>query len=504
MLQDDNDRRFRALVEHGNDCITLIDENETILYASPALLRSLGYEAHEMVGAFAGDFVHPDDAPGVNDAKFARPGASAAGTIRLRSKDGSWRWHEGTARNMLHDPAIRAYVCNRRDVTERLKLEEQLRQSQKMEAIGLLAGGVAHDFNNLLGAILGFSELGLRKLPPDHPVHAHLHEVIQAARRGADLTRKLLAFSRKQIIQARPLDINASVEDFARLLRRILGEDVDLRIDIPAQPIVAMVDAVQLEQVLLNLSTNARQAMPDGGVLRLATHAVVFDDAFVLGNPWSRAGSFAEILVSDTGTGMDAATRTRIFEPFFTTKPDGTGLGLATVYGIVQQHAGFMQVESAPGDGTTFKVYFPRVVVDVRASPVVPSTGARSDVAGRELILVAEDEPSLRALLNATLSELGYRVLMTADGEEALHAFERHADDIALVVLDVVMPRLGAREVYERMRCVRSDVKVLLTTGYAPDWTRLGELLASAQVPVLEKPFTTEALAVNVRRAIDA
>jgi PAS domain S-box-containing protein len=501
MSQDDRERRFRALVEHGNDCITLIDENETILYASPALLRSLGYEAHEMVGAFAGAFVHPDDAPSVNDAKFARPGASVAGTIRLRRKDGTWRWHEGIARNMLHDPAIRAYVCNRRDVTEHLKLEEQLRQSQKMEAIGLLAGGVAHDFNNLLGAIMGFSELGLRKLTPDDPVHGHLLEVVQAARRGADLTRKLLAFSRKQIIQARPLDLNASVEDFARLLRRILGEDVDLRIDVPAEPVVAMVDVVQLEQVLLNLCTNARQAMADGGVLRLATRAVLFDEAFVERNPWARPGRFAEVVVSDTGAGMDSATRARIFEPFFTTKPDGTGLGLSTVYGIVQQHAGFMHVDSTPGEGTTFLVYFPRA--GIQAAPSPPNAGSGSEEAHRELILVAEDEPSLRSLLSATLSELGYRVLLTADGEEAVHEFERNADDVALVVMDVVMPRLGAREAYERMRAIRSGVKVLFTTGYAPESTRLGELLATGRLRVLEKPFSTEALADKVRSAID-
>jgi PAS domain S-box-containing protein len=504
MSEDDNERRFRALVEHGNDCITLIDEHETIVYASPALLRSLGYGAHEMVGAFAGAFVHPDDGPNVRDAKFARPGECVAGTIRLRCKDGTWRWHEGTARNMLHDPAIRAYVCNRRDVTEQMKLEEQLRQSQKLEAIGLLAGGVAHDFNNLLGAILGFSELGARKLAPDHPVQAHWQEVMQAARRGADLTRKLLAFSRKQIIQTRPLDVSASVEDFARLLRRMLGEDVDLRIDVPAEPIVALIDAVQLEQVLLNLCTNARQAMPDGGVLRLATHAVVFDDAFVVRNPWARAGSFAEIGVSDTGAGMDAATRARMFEPFFTTKSEGTGLGLATVYGIVQQHSGFMRVESVVGEGTTFFVYFPRAMVEVAASLPPPSGVVRPAAHGGELILVAEDEPSLRKVLTATLSDLGYRVLMTSDGQEAVHEFERHAGDIALVVLDVVMPRLGAREVYERMRAIRADAKVLLTTGYAPESTRLGELLASARVPVLEKPFTTQALADKVRRAIDA
>jgi PAS domain S-box-containing protein len=489
-------------VEHGSDCIALIDESEKIQYASPALLRSLGYEAHEMVGASANDFVHPDDVPNVDDVRSAEPGASAVGVIRLRHKDGSWRWHEGSATNMLHDPTIRAYVCNRRDVTDRMRLEQQLRQSQKMEAIGLLAGGVAHDFNNLLGAILGFAELATRKLAPTDPVRLHLREVTDAARRGAELTRKLLAFSRKQIIQPRPLDVHRSVDDFTRLLQRIVGEDVEIVVDAPLEPIVAQVDAVQLEQVLLNLCTNARQAMPEGGRLCLATRGVSFDADFAFRNPWSRAGAFAEITVSDTGAGMDEATRARIFEPFFTTKPEGTGLGLATVYGIVQQHDGFMHVESTRGEGTTFRVYLPRASCEAESAPP-PSSGKRYPTSGQETILLAEDEPSLRTLVDTTLTELGYRVIVTADGEEAVRQYEACSSDVALVLLDVVMPRLGAREAYERMRRIRSDVKVLFTTGYAPESTRLAELLATAHLPVLEKPFTPQALAAKVRSAID-
>jgi CheY-like chemotaxis protein len=259
---------------------------------------------------------------------------------------------------------------------------------------------------------------------------------------------------------------------------------------------------VQLEQVLLNLCTNARQAMPDGGLLRLATHAVSFDAPAVVRQPWARIGTFVEITVSDTGVGMDAATRSRMFEPFFTTKRDGTGLGLATVYGIVQQHGGFVSVESARGAGTTFRVYVP-LAADETAAPRTTSRPGMAAAGGRESILVAEDEVPLRTLLTTTLSALGYTVITARDGEEAVRAYEEHSQQVALVVLDVVMPRLDARAAYQRMREVRSDVKVLFMTGYAPESTRLGELLANGHARVLEKPFTPHTLAAAIRRALD-
>jgi two-component system cell cycle sensor histidine kinase/response regulator CckA len=622
-----SERLFRAIVEVGADCIALFGTDNVIRYVSPALLRALGYETHEMVGHPARNFVHPDDARLADSASHgAPPDRPVVTTLRLLHKNGSWRLHEGTSTNLLHDPAVRAIVSNRRDVTERRadearvafqaellaqvnqpvvatdgegrltywndaasrlygwtseevlgrsseevfrprwpqgteemyralhgvgswrgclkhttragedldaevsirmqldergaalgtiaviqdvtasrRLEEQLLQSRKMEAVGLLAGGVAHDFNNLLAVITGYTELALRKLPAGDPVAAHLEEVRSAAGRGADLGRKLLALSRRQILRAGPVDVGAAVEDFVRLMDRIVGEDVELAVQLPPAQVVVRADAVQLEQVLLNLCTNARQAMPHGGRLGVIVRAVDFDAAFVARHPWARAGSFAEVTVSDTGAGMDDATRARAFEPFFTTRTEGTGLGLATVYGVVRQHGGLVRLESEVGAGTTVSVYLPRLdgapppSMRARAPSLVPTETAR----GGEVVLLAEDEPSLRALVKTTLTELGYRVIAASDGEEALREYERHGAEIALVMLDVVMPRLGAREVVERMRATRPDVKVLLTTGYAPESTRMGELFQRVAVRVLEKPFTTEALAASVRRAID-
>jgi CheY-like chemotaxis protein len=371
-----------------------------------------------------------------------------------------------------------------------------------MEAIGLLAGGVAHDFNNLLAIIVGFTGLAAKNLPSDHPVQQHLLEVEEAGRRGGELTRKLLAFSRKQIMQTRSLDVRGAVEDFSRLIRRIVGEDVEVELERAPDALVVQADPMQLEQVLMNLCANARQAMPLGGQLRIATREADFDFETLGAKPWARAGAFAEIAVSDTGVGMDEATMGRVFEPFFTTKAEGTGLGLAMVYGIVEQHGGFMHVESAPGRGTTFHAYLPRTNDGAPASNG-PRSRARAEHGGDESVLVAEDEPALRALIAATLGELGYRVTATRDGEEASRAYEREGGRFDLVILDVVMPRLGAREAFERMRAVRPDMKVLFTTGYAPASTRLSEVLGGSAVPLLEKPFTPADLAAAVRAALD-
>ncbi len=620
-----NETRFRALVENGTDCMILTDASGATPYASPAVTRILGYDVEEMRRTRAVDIVHPDDVPLALQARSAPPGTCVEGTFRVRHKDGSWRWLEGSATNLLDDPSVRAIVSNRHDITgrraveeqmrfqaavlsqvneavlasdltaritywneaatklygysseealgrdgtellqtewpnsadihghsdalrsvgswrgemrhttksgERIlveasirilrdasgnpvagisvmqdvtakrRLEEQLRHSQKMEALGVFAGGVAHDFNNLLTVILGCTEVPLRSLPAEHANAQSLREVISAAQRCAELTRKLLAFSRKQIMRLAPLDLSNTVRDAAKLLSRIVGEDVQITLRCDAGPLVIRGDNAQLEQILFNLATNARQAMPAGGQLAITARRVVLDDAFVDRNPWARAGRFAELTVGDSGVGMDTATLARIFEPFFTTKEQGTGFGLATVYGIVRQHAGFVHVDSLPGRGATFRVFFPlHEQAGVLAEAPKPEPAARG---GNETILVAEDSASLRALLTSTLTGFGYRVLAVEDGEQAVREYEQHALEVALVVLDVVMPKLGGLDAYARMRAVRPDVKVLLMTGYAPDAIQLGELLDQGRLRLLEKPFSSQTLGMSVRETIDA
>ena len=503
---------FQALLlDQVSQPIIVVDAGARITHWNAAAERLYGWPASEALGQISEQLLQTE---------WPGPGGSDAGYDALRTT-GQWTGelvHTTRAKDRIVVLAsvrlLRAAdgkpshaIAVMQDVTLRKRLEEQLRQSQKMEAIGLLAGGVAHDFNNLLAVILGFSELAVRKLPPGHPVAGQLTEVFEAARRGGELTRKLLAFSRKQIIQLRLVDATASVADFTRMLGRILGEDVELVVEQAPEALPIRADPVQVEQVLLNLCTNARQAMPTGGTLHLRTRAATLDDAFVERHPWARQGSFAEIVVSDTGVGMDEPTRARIFEPFFTTKDSGTGLGLATVYGIVEQHGGFVHVDSAPGAGTTFRVYLPQtdgVPVSSRPSNGMRAVEASSGPRGRELVLVAEDEPSLRALVTTTLTELGYRVIAAPDGEQAVALFAERPDEIALVLLDVIMPRLDARQAYERMRAIRPGVRVLFTTGYAPSSARLVELLQSGRLPILEKPFTPHALAQKVRAAIDA
>ncbi len=386
------------------------------------------------------------------------------------------------------------------DVTEQRRLEEQLRQSHKMEATGLLAGGVAHDFNNLLGVVLGSAELA-RRTSPSAIVRTYLDEIDAAAKRAAELTRKLLAFSRKQVLRLSPLDLGETIEEFLPLLRRVISEDIELAVHRPEEPLIVLADALQLEQVLLNLCTNARQAMPAGGRIVLELHRSTFDARRVAREPWASTGDYAEVRVVDTGIGMDEATRTRIFEPFFTTKKEGTGLGLAMVHGIVHQHRGFLHVDSRPGGGTTVRVLLPLgegATVGVRK----PLGGALARGDG-EIILLAEDEPALRRLLARTLVELGYEVVAVENGEEALLAFEGRRGEIALAILDVVMPKLGGVQACKDMRVLEPGLKVLFMTGHAPESAQVSEFVTGGGHALLSKPFTLQELGRKVRETLD-
>jgi len=394
------------------------------------------------------------------------------------------------------------------DVTEQYVLQEQLRQSQKLESIGTLAGGVAHDFNNLLTAILGNTQLALRKISPDDPVHDRLIEVEKAGNRATSLTRQLLAFSRRQRLERKTLNLNDTINDIMKMLKRIIGEDVEVRVQEVGYLSPVFADPAQIEQVVMNLAVNARDAMPGGGKLIIETRNVTLDEAYRREHPYAKTGKYVQMIVSDTGTGMDAETKGRIFEPFFTTKEagKGTGLGLSMVFGIVKQHGGMVEVESETGQGTTFHIYLPideKSVKEEAPDVLLPMRG------GTEMVLVAEDEESLRGLARSILEELGYTVLLAKDGVEALEIYEANREGISLVLLDIVMPRMGGREAYERISQLGGAIPVLFMTGYSAEivqyeFVKQNKFIEEAGAVLMQKPYSVETLGRKVREVLDA
>jgi nitrogen-specific signal transduction histidine kinase/ActR/RegA family two-component response regulator len=389
-----------------------------------------------------------------------------------------------------------------RDITDRKELEDQVRQAQKMEAVGQLAGGVAHDFNNLLTIINGYSDIIQTQLPADNPMRELVREIGRAGERAASLTRQLLAFSRKQVLEPKVLSLNAAVTDMAQMLQRLLGEDIDLNSILEPGLGRIKADPGQIEQLLMNLAVNARDAMPQGGKLIIETSSAELDESCTQTRPELRPGPYVLLSVSDTGTGMDEATKAHIFEPFFTTKGagKGTGLGLATVHGIVKQSNGHITVTSALRQGTSFKVYLP-VVEEVMASAKSHS-GLKPTLNGKETILLAEDEPALRALARHILQMHGYTVLEAGQSDKALRIAEEHRGRIHLLVTDVVMPVMSGRQLAERLVAVRPGLRVLYLSGYTDDAVvRHGVL--QAETAFLQKPFTPSSLAAKVREVLD-
>ena len=399
-------------------------------------------------------------------------------------------------------PAVTRAVEGARLRRDRRRLEQQLQEAQKLEAVGKLAGGVAHDFNNVLTAILGSAELLLLDSPPGAAPREELDIIRDAATRAQDLIRQLLAFSARQVLQPVALDLNHLVRNVGKMLRRLIGEDITLVSDLAPDLAAVRADAGQIEQVLVNLAVNARDAMPDGGRLAIKT----FNTEITVGhaplpNPLP-AGRYVVLELSDSGVGMSAETQARIFEPFFTTKEQGkgTGLGLATVYGIVRQSGGHITVESAPGAGATFRLYLPRV--DEAVTPVAAPRAVAAPPTGRETVLVAEDEPLVRTLARRVLEQAGYTVLAAAGGAEALETARRHDGPIHLLLTDVVMPEIGGRDLARRLGEVRPEVPVLYMTGYSDEAVARQGVLDPGTA-LIQKPFTPAALARKVREVLD-
>ncbi|HET6765720.1 MAG TPA: ATP-binding protein, partial [Longimicrobiaceae bacterium] len=399
--------------------------------------------------------------------------------------------------------AVTRVLATVEDVTERVRLEEQLRQASKMEAVGRLSGGVAHDFNNMLQSILGSADLLLADTPPEHAAYADLHEIRRAGRRAADLTRQLLAFSRQQVLAPRPLSLAESVAAIERMLGRMLGEDVELVTRLQADAGQVTADPTQVEQVLLNLAVNARDAMPDGGRLTIQVRGVELDaDGIRRRSLDAEPGPYVLLEVGDTGRGMDAATQARIFEPFFTTKAvgQGTGLGLATVYGIVRQSGGAICVESSPGGGTRFSVFLPRIAAGGEGD-AAPAAAAEPR-AGSETVLVVEDEDAVRRLAGRVLRRYGYTMLEASSGHEAMAILREHAGGVNLLLTDAVMPHMGGRELVEAARAEFPALRVLFMSGYTSDAV-VQRGVSEAELQFIQKPFSPHELGARVRSVLD-
>jgi signal transduction histidine kinase len=390
----------------------------------------------------------------------------------------------------------------KRSEEERRKLQDQLVQAQKMESVGTLAGGIAHDFNNILTSIIGYAHWTLMNIPEDSPLRQNIERILEAADRAAHLTSDLLLFSRKRACEREAIDLNDVVDKAETFLQRMIGEDIMLKSMLHDGPLPILADGHQLGQVLMNLAVNARDAMGGGGGLTLQTNRVVLDEDFVAAQGYGKPGVFALLAVSDSGTGMDAATRLRIFEPFFTTKEvgKGTGLGLAVVYGIVKQHDGFITVDSEPGDGTTFSVYLPLMTAQLPEEACPRQDEAI--VGGSETILLAEDDELVRNLVVCVLMQAGYTVIEAVNGEDAVQKFRDYTGSIQLLLLDLIMPRMNGKEACDEIRKVRPEVKVIIVSGYAPDIV-MQKASFDDGIRLVYKPVTPMDLLKAVRSKLD-
>jgi PAS domain S-box-containing protein len=505
----ESERRYRHLIESVTDYIYTVRVEDGRVVATShgsGCVAITGYKAEELETNphLWIQMVFEEDRNAVlEQAQNALSGKAVPPLEhRIIHKDGKLRWVKNTV--VLHfneQGLLVSYDGLIKDITEIKKLGEQLRHVQKMEAIGQLAGGIAHDFNNILNAILGFGNLIKDKMKKDDPNMPYLEEIIDAGERATHLTKSLLTFSRRQVPDIKLADVNDIVSSIGKMLSRIIGEDIKLRTTLSEKELMVMADHGQIVQVLMNLATNARDAMPDGGVMTIRTEQIELDGEFIKAHGYGNPGEYALITVTDTGKGMSEAIRERIFEPFYTTKEmgKGTGLGLAIVYGIVKQHNGYINVYSEPGMGTTFKIYLPMVMreAEEKEREVLPAPKG-----GSEKILVAEDDPAMRRLMKDVLGRFGYTVIIAEDGEDAINKFTEHKEKIALVILDMIMPKKSGREAYESIKGMRPDIKTVFLSGYTDDII-LKKSMPDGDVVLLLKPVSPNELLRKVREVLD-
>jgi two-component system, cell cycle sensor histidine kinase and response regulator CckA len=495
---------FSLIGENAADMIAVVTVDGQRLYNSPSYQKILGYSPEELEKTSAYEQIHPDDKI-IVQAAAAEARSSGIGSrveYRIRHKSGEWRVLESTA-SAVRDSAgaVEKLIIVNRDITERRHLEQQLLLSQRLEAVGKLSGGIAHDFNNILGVIIGYSEAMLQKMAPDDPLREAVNEIEKAGQRAAALTQQLLAFSRKQVLEPKILDLNSIVADVEKMLRRLIGEDIDLKI-VPSQSLGKVkADRGQIEQVILNLAVNARDAMPRGGQLKIQTANVDLDETAARSLRYVVPGRYVMLQVSDTGTGMTPEVQAHIFEPFYTTKEQGkgTGLGLATVYGVIKQSGGYILLHSEVGKGARFDVYLPRAEGVAEVAP--PSEAPIERVQGSTTILLVEDESSLRKLTGNTLKEAGYKVLEAGEAFQAMELAKEFDGTIDLLLTDVVMPGLSGRELAEKLRPERPEMRVLYISGYTDGAVATHGVLESG-ITILRKPFTRAQLLRNVEEIL--
>jgi two-component system, cell cycle sensor histidine kinase and response regulator CckA len=501
----ESEMRFRGVFENAPYGIARATPRGRVIYANPALLRMLGYQSLsdlKRIDLLEDTFRLPTDRQ--EFLEEVRTKGRAEGEFEWKRPDSKFITVRLNARLARDNPEREEQLeINAEDVTESRALAKQLRQAQKFEAFGQLAGGIAHDFNNMIGAILGWADLGLDETSPEAKLHNRFEKIKQQGLRAAALTRQLLAFARRQILEPRDMDLNQSVVETLSLLEKVIGSNIEISATLAPDTAVVRADPTQVEQVIMNLCLNSRDAMPNGGKLMIDTRNAQLEQDYSRLHAQAHPGNYVLLTVTDTGAGMDSATLDRIFEPFFTTKEmgKGTGLGLATVYGIVKQHGGFACVYSELGHGTSFQVFWPVSASVVIAPP--PKDELPAVKGGSEVILIAEDHEGLREIARETLDLLGYRVMLARDGEEAVQEFRRHRDEIQLVLLDVVLPKLSGPEAYAQMCLDKPGIPAVFATGYSADHTLIADM-SSRGIPVLQKPYSPRDLARKVREALDA